>query len=118
MLEIKNLRASVEGNEILKGVNLRVREGEVHAIMGPNGSGKSTFANVIAGRILPPEPVRHHDEALRPYLLGDFLLGLRRRHASTTFDTSNIEARHGQGHNNQQAAVPTLRPAQFSFQPL
>ena len=49
MLEVKNLKAGIAGNEILTGLNLSVKTGEVHAIMGPNGSGKSTLAQVIAG---------------------------------------------------------------------
>ena len=50
MLDIKNLHAGVDGKEILKGLNLSINPGEMHAIMGRNGSGKSTLANVITGR--------------------------------------------------------------------
>ena len=50
MLNVANLRAKIDGKEILKGLNIEVKPGEVHAIMGPNGSGKSTLSNVLAGR--------------------------------------------------------------------
>ena len=50
MLKIKNLKAGIEDNQILKGINLEVKAGEIHAIMGPNGSGKSTLSSVIAGK--------------------------------------------------------------------
>ena len=50
MLKIKNLKAGIEDNQILNGINLEVKAGEIHAIMGPNGSGKSTLSSVIAGK--------------------------------------------------------------------
>ena len=50
MLEIKNLKASINKKAILNGLNLNIKPGEVHAIMGPNGSGKSTLANVLSGK--------------------------------------------------------------------
>ncbi len=50
MLEVKNLHARIEEKEILKGLNIKVNKGEVHAIMGPNGTGKSTFASILAGK--------------------------------------------------------------------
>ena len=51
MLEIKNLQASINNKTILKGLNLTIKPGELHAIMGPNGSGKSTLANVLSGKM-------------------------------------------------------------------
>ena len=61
MLKISNLHASINGKEILKGINLEVRPGEVHAIMGPNGSGKSTLSNVLVG----------HPSYTKDYILHD-----------------------------------------------
>ena len=50
MLTIENLKAKIEDKEILKGLNLDIKPGEVHAIMGPNGSGKSTLSNILSGK--------------------------------------------------------------------
>ena len=61
ILEINNLKVSIANNEILKGINLKINIGEIHAIMGPNGSGKSTLANTLAGR---PEYTVTHGEIL------------------------------------------------------
>ena len=76
LLEIKNLHVSVEGKEILKGINLKVNTGEVHAIMGPNGSGKSTLVKIIACLISPTKgSIKHsfdgktvEEEALHNFL--------------------------------------------------
>ena len=50
MLSIENLKAKIDEKEILKGLNLNIKQGEVHAIMGPNGSGKSTLSNILSGK--------------------------------------------------------------------
>ena len=56
MLEIKNLQVSINNKLILKGLNLSIKPGELHAVMGPNGSGKSTLANVLSGKTANTKP--------------------------------------------------------------
>lgn len=73
MLEIKDLHVSVEGKEILKGVSLKVKPGEIHAVMGPNGSGKSTLAYTLAGH--PSYGVSHKPQATSDKLGGVSLDG-------------------------------------------
>ena len=74
-LEVRDLHASVEGKEILRGIDLVVRQGETHALMGPNGSGKSTLSNVIMGR---PGYVVTRGQVI---FKGEDITGLTRRRA-------------------------------------
>ncbi len=87
MLEIKNLHATVGGKEILKGINLTIKAGEVHAIMGPNGAGKSTLFNLITARFAPSAgTVKLHGEdlaGLEPFQIN-------RKGLSRSFQITNI----------------------------
>ena len=90
MLSIKNLKASIEGNEILKGIDLEVKPGEVHAIMGPNGSGKSTLFNMIGGLDKPSSGKVFIDEVDIAQLDAYELAWLRCRKIGYIFQTFNL----------------------------
>ena len=102
MLEIKDLHASINGKEILKGINLNIKKGEVHAIMGPNGSGKSTLSSVLVGNpafevtkgsvtfggkdLLALSPEDRSHEGLAPLTASEFLKLMREKRAVVELD--------------------------------
>ena len=77
MLNINSLKAKIEDKEILKGLNLNINPGEVHAIMGPNGSGKSTLSNILSGK--KGYEVKFVEMFALTFLIAEFLACLERR---------------------------------------
>ncbi len=97
MLKINDLHASVDGKQILNGINLEVKAGEIHAIMGPNGSGKSTLASVLAGR------EEYEVTSGEVIFEGDDLLGPRPRRAGSQGNIPGVPVSSGDtGCNDHQ----------------
>ena len=90
MLKIKNLHASIDGKEILKGINLEINAGEIHAIMGPNGSGKSTLFNILGCLDTPTTGSYLFEEEQVNEMDDDQLAGIRNEKIGFVFQTFNL----------------------------